>query len=162
MRDGARRGAAALLLLTLAPVLVSCAAGSAGQTGSAGPGLGSSRAALDALTSLGIDCTDFTVDEIAAVPFTQIRCPGLGIDWFADVRPYEAVVADDCAAVPVERRAGLAGIVIVTGPDFVLRGNGEADINAWPARVDPARAAAVMAGTVRSAADYCTSLGAWK
>ncbi len=159
MRDWTSGGARMLTLLLLAPALASCAAGLAEP---AATGLGSSRAALDALTSLGIDCADFSVEEVTAVPFTQIRCPGLGIDWFADATAYEAAVAADCLAVPPDRRAGLADIVIVVGPDFVLRGNGEGDVNAWPVVLDPSAAAAHLSGRRQSAADYCTSLGAWQ
>lgn len=159
MRDWTGRGARVLTLLLLAPALASC---TAGQAEPAATGLGSSRAALDALTSLGIDCADFSVEEITAVPFTQIRCPGLGIDWFADAAAYERAVATDCLAVPADRRAGLAGITIVVGPDFVVRGNGEGDVNAWPVALDPGVAAARLSGSRQTAADYCTSLGAWQ
>ena len=70
-------------------------------------------------------------------------------------------MAADCAAVPADQRAGIAGIVVVTGPDWVMRGNGEGDLNAWPVAIDPAGVAARLDGQVQTAADYCVSIDAW-
>jgi hypothetical protein len=151
------RGALAAATAVLAALtLASCA------SDDAGPGLGSSRAALDALRSLGESCPDYDVTEVAAVPYTTIRCGRLQMDWFADAKAYDAAWLADCAAVTSDGRASMADIVIVTGPDWVARGNGDQDMNAWPATVSAEEAAATLGGTRQTAADRCKTLGAWQ
>jgi hypothetical protein len=145
MQGWAARAAMAGALLSLTPTLASCASEPVAA------GLGSSRAALEAVRSLGVE----------AVPYTQVRCAGLQVDWFADSKAYDAAWLADCSAVPPDNRAGMESISIVKGPDWLIRGNGDGDINAWPRSVTPAEAAAKLGGQPMTAADYCRSLRAW-
>jgi len=139
----------------LATMLAGCSSGS-----SAGS-IDGAQQALDALTSLGVECELPEVTQTTGVPFTRIACPGLQVEWVDDEDDYTALRRSDCAAVPADRRAGMADIALVVGDRWLIRGNGDVDVDTWPADISPEQAAQELGGEVVTAAEYCRRLGAW-
>ena len=142
----------------LATALAGC---SSGSSGAAEGGIDGARQALEALTSLGAECDQYEVTQTPGVPLTRIACVGLQIEWVDDEDDYLALWRSDCAAVPLDRRAGMAEIDLVVGDRWLIRGNGSVDVEAWPSDITPDLAAAELGGEVVTAAEYCTRLGAW-
>jgi hypothetical protein len=149
------RSGAVVAVGLLATLLAGCSSGS-----SAGS-IDGAQQALDALTSLGVECEVPEVTQAKGIPFTRIACPGLQVEWVDDEDDYTALRRSDCAAVPADRRAGMADITLVVGDRWLIRGNGSVDVDAWPSGISPEQAAQELGGEVVTAADYCARLGAW-
>lgn len=151
-----RRSSGLGVLLASASLLAACSSAPAGTAGAA---VGSDRAALDALTATGVNCRDYGVRTVDAVPYTVIGCADLQIEWFADAAAYENAWAADCAAVAPTGRTSMAGIDIVKGPDWLVRTAG--DVTRWPVSPTADEVAGQLGGTHLTAADYCRQLGVW-
>ena len=144
------------VLLASAGLLAAC---SSAPSGTASAAVGSDRAALDALAATGVNCRDYAVRTVDAVPYTVIGCADLQIEWFADAAAYAHAWAADCAAVTTDGRMGMDGIDIVKGPDWLVRTAG--DVGRWPASPTVEKVAQQLGGVHLSAGDYCRELDAW-
>lgn len=120
-----------------------------------------SRQAYDALRALGADCTEPRVLRGEGLPYLRLVCDGLQIEWIDDREGYEQLWRDDCVLVPPERRASMEAIAMLRGSTWIVRGNGEDDVNAWPSTLTPQQAVQTLGGQVQTAGDYCRTLGAW-
>jgi len=137
-------------------LLAGCAGGGSDAAAGAPDG---PRALVVGLTRLGVDCTDVTATQSTTLPYTAIACVGVHLDWVTDRDRYAALVAADCAAADTARAAA-DPTVVVTGPDWVLRGADRATADGWPRRVTPAAAAQALGGTAVTTAEYCRRVGA--
>ena len=117
------------------------------------------RTAVDALTRLGVDCSDPVVSDPAGLPYTGIACAGVQVDWLDDPEGYRVLVREDCGATPPrDEAAGGAApdpSVLVVGPTFVVRGTDPASVGGWPRGVEPQEIADAMGGRAMTAAEHC-------
>jgi hypothetical protein len=156
VRSRTRAVASACLLAAAATTaLAGCASSQSANA------ITNSREAYEAMKELGSACPDPVISQPTGLDYTQVACPGLRIEWADDTEAYDALWRADCAAVPAEARASMDAIVVVRGPHWLLRGNGDADVDAWPDDQTATEAADRFGGERLSAGDLCRLLGAW-
>lgn len=150
--DGSRWGLAAAV--AAAVVLTGCSNG--------GPaGLDGSRDAYDALLALGARCVEPTVTQPRDLPYLQIACGDLQVDWIDDDEAYADLWRADCAAVSPAGRTSLAAVSVVVGDGWLLRTIASDDGWETPRLPTLQGAADRFDGRLLTGAQYCEDLGAW-
>lgn len=150
--DGSRWGVAAAAAGVL--MLTGCSNGGSAT-------LSGSRDAYDALLALGARCLEPEVTQPRDLPFLQIACGDLQIDWVDDDEAYADLWRADCAAVPPAGRASMAAASVVVGDGWLLRTIASDDGLATPTVLTLQGAAERFGGRLLTGAEYCEDLGAW-
>ena len=150
---GSRWGATTALVGLL--VLTGCSSGGSDAA------LAGSRDAYDALVALGARCDEPIVNQQRGLPYQQIACGDLEVDWVEDDEEYADLWRADCAAVSPGGRASMAETSVVVGDGWVLRTRASDDGRATPTVLTLQGAAERFGGRLLTAAEYCEVLGAW-